>query len=253
MLARMVKVHGMMAAVLLMAACGLTSSEDDTPVNPARGGSGGGGEAVNGGMTSAGTMKGGTTSGGSSAGSTAQGGAGGGVAGEKQFGSPPSCESVVLRMVPGELEPGTVLCNGPPGRGPVWYHVNHADGGVAYLFPGCSGKTCYGCADLACPTIAYFTAPVPPEGVETTWDGLLWGDDTCGGEVCRAATCASGKEFVAQFCAYPVQVSDGVAGAGGAPDPFYNPCATEVEVEPVCVEVPFAHPSEEPVVGVITP
>jgi hypothetical protein len=56
------------------------------------------------------------------------------------------------------------------------------------------------------------------------------------------------------MCVYPVALADGSGGAGGAggtADPFYNPCMEHVDVEPVCVDVPFTYRSDYEVVGVI--
>jgi hypothetical protein len=147
---------------------------------------------------------------------------------------------------------GPSFCVGAPGScgGGAFLTVYDADEAIVALGAGCAQMTCDTCQERGCPTVCPISTPLAEAAIEQSWSGERWVEDTCGAEfACTKPTCAAVPgNYVARFCAFPLE---GAAGAGGAAGDEFFICDQYGSPTPTCVEVEFSYPTSEPVVGVL--
>jgi hypothetical protein len=199
------------------------------------GSSGNGGGPPDGG---GGSADGGLAADGSSRGTDATGGAG--DASSKIDGAVGDCGAFPVTF---ELKAmGGPFCTGHRCQ-PGWFTVLSPNG-TPLLGGSICGTDCATCVTTPCPPLpCMFPTPVPPEGVQATWSGAYFTEETttCNGQstACARKRCAAPGHYTVRMCAYARQDD------GGA-------LCTTVDT-PTCVELPFDWPSTATVIGTVGP
>jgi hypothetical protein len=171
---------------------------------------------------------GGTATGGSSA--------NGGAAGTTDCGAPINFVLTAPASVP--------YCIGRPSScDNTWLTIGRDNGLPITTFLGCGTTPCDSCQGIGCTLDCPISSPLPPAGVQSSWDGKIWLDGaTCGsGLACSRSVCAPAGHYIAHMCGYELVSGDG--GVFG--------CESGASATPTCVDVPFDVPPGATVKGVL--
>ncbi len=180
------------------------------------------------------TTAGGGTGGAASAGGAA--GAAGGVAGRSPGAETCSGGPVTFQIVP---DPSAVTdwCLGRPGGCALGLELSDASGALR-LDDYCD-RDCGSCELTDCiPLVCLAPAPLGPEGMTLTWDGVAFSESTCGApaETCARRDCSAPGRYTIEICGFP-------APGFGAD----LPCAGATAISETCLMVDFTYPASAPV------